>query len=356
MNMKKMGVAAALLLMAGGAHAGSWGEEPEGSSLTLSGTIDLSLQYLANSGEDVSNTDLASGVMSASRLEFSGSEDLGGGNRAYFTFQPQFDASTGEGKDTYRQSYLGLKGGWGDLTLGRQDTPSSFVTGYADPSYGSEYSVMNNMQFFYAPYRVSNAIQYHSPDFSGFSGRLMYAFGEQGGTKAGHFMSAALEYYSHPLYIGFASEHSYNRDIDHPDDLRGSQDNYLSVVYSFDNGVEPTFMFHTYDGYYAYAPYVGFDTSGWDVQFGVRWDIDGRNRVHASYVHRHDDNNTDVGTANGVTLGYLYGLSKRTDLYVNYSYVRNNENIGVPYPVTWSTTPLQGQSPSAVAVGMRHKF
>jgi predicted porin len=354
--MKKMGVAAALLLMAGGAHAGSWGEEPEGSSLTLSGTIDLSLQYLKNSGEDASDTDMASGVMSASRLEFSGSEDLGGGNRAYFTFQPQFDASTGEGKEQMRLSYLGAKGAWGDVTLGRQDTPSSFVTGYADPSYGSEYSVMNNMQFFYAPYRVDNAIQYHSPDFGGLSGRVMYAFGEGGGTQAGHFMSVALEYYSHPLYVGFASERARNRDIDSPSDLRSTQDNYLSVVYSFDNGVEPTFMFHTYDGYYTYAPYVGFDTSGWDVQFGVRWDIDGRNRVHASYVHRNDDNNTDVGTANGVTLGYLYGLSKRTDLYVNYSYVNNNKSVSVPYPVTWSATPLQGQSPTAVAVGMRHKF
>jgi hypothetical protein len=36
--------------------------------------------------------------------------------------------------------------------------------------------------------------------------------------------------------------------------------------------------------------------------------------------------------------------------------VNNNKSVSVPYPVTWSATPLQGQSPTAVAVGMRHKF
>lgn len=346
--MKKTGLAAALLLAAGAVHAES--------GLTLSGILDLSLQHLRNSGDDESRTDLASGVMSSSRLEFNGSEDLGGGNTAYFTFQPQFDASTGERKEQMRLSYVGLKGGWGDVTLGRQDTPSSFVTGYADPNYGSEYSVMNNMQFFYAPYRVDNAIQYNSPSFGGLSGRVMYAFGEGGGTQAGHFMGVALEYYSHPLYIGLASERARNRDIDSPSDLRSTRDDYLSVVYSFDNGVEPTFMFHTYDGYYTYPPYVGFSASGWDVQFGVRWDIDGRNRVHASFVHRRDDDNAAVGTANGVTLGYLHGLSKRTDLYINFAYIDNDERARVPYPVSWNDTPDPGQSPMGLAVGMRHKF
>lgn len=347
--MKKIAACVALLLLAGNTAMAETG-------LKLSGVIDVSVQYLKNSGDDSSATDMVSGVMSSSRLNFSGVEDLGSGMEAYFTFQPQFDASTGEGKEQMRHSYIGLKGDWGDITLGRQDTPSSFVTGYADPSFGSEYSVMNNMQFFYAPYRVDNAIQYNSPSFGGLSGRLMYAFGEGGGTKAGHFMSAALEYYSHPLYIGFASEHTYTPDVDNTADLRSSQDNYFSVVYSFDNGFEPTFMFHTYDGYYAYPPYVGFETSGWDVQLGMRWDIDARHRVHLSYVHRHDDNNQEVGTADGVTAGYLYGLSKRTDLYINAAYIHNKAGIAVPYPVTWNQTPNMGQSPLAVAVGMRHKF
>ncbi|GAB2485912.1 porin [Comamonas humi] len=346
--MKIKRIAAAALLLAGGAAFAQ-------SKVTLSGFVDLNLEYLKNSGADGSLKRISSGGLNNSRINFSGVEDLGGTNKAYFTIEPMFSADTGAMSPQFRQSFVGVRGDWGDVTLGRQFTPSYWVAGYADPNWASAYSVVNNMQFFYASYRVDNAIQYKTPSFGGLTGRVMYSFGKEDQTKNGRFLSTALEYRSGPLFVGFASERTYTQDVFNKASMHDSRDNYLSAVYRI-GGFEPTLVFHTYDGYYAYPPYVGFTSKGWDVQLGARWNIDGTSRVHASFVHRKDDNNRDIGSANGLTLGYTYGMSKRTDLYVLASHIKNKKDVQVAYPVTWSASPSAGQSPSGIAFGIRHAF
>ena len=112
-----------------------------------------------------------------------------------------FGADTGEMSAQFRQYFVGLRGDWGDVTLGRQFTPSFWVAGYADPNWASSYSMVNAMQFFYASYRVDNALQYKTANFGGLQGRFMYAFGKEDTTKNGRFMSAAAEYRNGPLFL-----------------------------------------------------------------------------------------------------------------------------------------------------------
>jgi predicted porin len=63
---------------------------------------------------------------SPSRLGFRGSEDLGGGLYAVFTLESQIGLDTGNflngGRAWGRQSWVGLSGPWGTLSLGRQNT------------------------------------------------------------------------------------------------------------------------------------------------------------------------------------------------------------------------------------------
>ncbi|MDR2334325.1 MAG: porin [Burkholderiaceae bacterium] len=344
---KRLVAAAALLLVGGAAFAQS--------KVSLSGFVDLNLEYLKDSGKNGSLKRISSGGLNNSRFNISGIEDLGGNSRAYFTIEPMFSADTGEMNSQFRQSFVGLRGDWGDVTLGRQFTPSFWVAGYADPNWASAYSMVNAMQFFYASYRVDNALQYRTPNFGGLTGRFMYAFGKEDGSKAGRFMSAAAEYRSGPLFVGFAAEKMYQRDVFNKTEMRSARDNYLSATYRI-GSVEPTFVFHTYDGYYAYPPYVGFTSKGWDTQLGVRWNVTDRTRVHASYVHRKDDKNVDIGTADGLTLGVTHGLSKRTDVYILASHVKNKKDVALAYPVSWSASPSAGQSPTGIAFGIRHAF
>ena len=137
--------------------------------------------------------------------------------------------------------------------------------------------------------------------------------------------------------------------------MHSSRDNYLSAVYRI-GAVEPTFIFHSYNGYYAYPPYIAFNARGWDVQLGARWKIDGRNRLYASVVRRHDDENKRLSSATGFVVGFIHGLSKRTDLYASVARVQHDRAAPVPYPVTFQNYPNAGQNPTGYQIGIRHAF
>jgi len=146
---------------------------------------------------------------------------------------------------------------------------------------------------------------------------------------------------------GWASEKQYTQNIFVPNLVHASRDNYLSAVYRIGTAsgtIEPTFIFHTYNGYYAFPPWTAFNVRGWDAQLGVRWNIDGINRFYASAVHRQDKENTTLSNANGFVLGIIHGLSKRTDLYATVAHVQHRKPAPVPHPVTFLDYPNAGQN------------
>ena len=183
------------------------------SRVWLSGYVDMNIEHLTSSGNGTL-TRMSSGGLNNSRFNISGVEDLGDGNKAVFTVEPMFTANDGKQSTQFRQSFVGLKSDTlGEVTLGRQFTPSYWIAGYADPSWAADFSMVNNMEFFYASYRVDNAIQYKTPTFYNFTGRVMYATGLEDTTRAGRFLSTSLEYRNGPIFLGAVSELQYTRDI-----------------------------------------------------------------------------------------------------------------------------------------------
>lgn len=122
----------ALLLCASGAALAQ-------SNVTLSGRIDL------NVGKDVGSDSTRMGTGNMSYLEFAGNEDLGGGMRAFFKLSTRINADDGSvnapgsflnnppGTFWSQQSYVGLGGGWGSLSLGRQFSAALFPQLLVDP-------------------------------------------------------------------------------------------------------------------------------------------------------------------------------------------------------------------------------
>src|SRR5450830_1466714 len=325
--MKLKGAVASALLLAG---AGGMAHAADG--VKISGFVDINLEHLSTPKNSVNR--ISSGGLNASRLVFSGDEDLGGGSKAFFTHEMQFSADTGAGP-TPRQSFVGLTGSWGTISMGRQNTPSYWIAGYADPSWSADYSLVSNMQFFYAPYRENNSLAYNTPRVGGFMGRFMVTAGQEDGSSNGRYVSTAIEYREGPLFAGAVSDLKYNKN-------------------GF-GSFEPTFIYHTYNGYYAYPPYVGFNASGWDAQAGMRWQITDRHRVFASFVVKKDDKNVAMSDAKGMLLGYGYNLSKRTDLYANYGRINVKNNTTVAYPMTFNTS-TSPEPNSGIQLGIRHAF
>lgn len=344
---KKALVSSAMMLACAGAHAQS--------SVWLSGWVDMNIEHLISSGSGGNITRLSDGGLNDSRFNLSGVEDLGDGNKAVFTIEPMFSATDGEQSAQFRQSFVGLKGNWGEVTMGHQFTPSFWVAGYADPSWAADFSMVDDLQFFYASYTVDNSIEYKSPNFYGFTARIMATTGVGDSTRAGRFLSTSLDYRRGPVFIGAVSELQYTRDIYDAAQIHSSRDNYFAAVYKY-GGLEPTLIYHTYNGYYAYPPYVAFSSQGWDAQIGARWNIDGRNRIYLSIVHRHDDYNTSISSATGGVIGYIYGLSKQTDLYATFAHIKTQHDVPVAYALTFQEYPNAGQSPTGFQFGIRHGF
>ncbi|NPT37480.1 porin [Paraburkholderia xenovorans] len=100
------------------------------SSVTLYGIVDNSLEYLSNvsssKGQNHSLLHMAAGSQDANRFGFRGVENLGGGMKAIMVLEAGFNVNTGQsqqnGRLFGRQAYVGLKGSFGTVTLGRQRT------------------------------------------------------------------------------------------------------------------------------------------------------------------------------------------------------------------------------------------
>lgn len=97
------------------------------NGVTIYGTADAAIIY-SSSQRGHANTYMNSGNLNASKLGFSGSEDLGGGSKAIFTLEQGFNIDSGAQSDPSkafnRQSFIGLSNGsYGTFTLGRQYTP-----------------------------------------------------------------------------------------------------------------------------------------------------------------------------------------------------------------------------------------
>ena len=166
-------------------------------------------------GDPISPTGnkLSSGVQSGTRLGFKGTEDLGGGLKGLFVLETGIGADRGgfnQGNLAFgRQSFVGLQGNFGTVTLGRQLT-SYFLTlnQVADPfASGLAGNAQNLMLPGAVPsgagytsnpptidatghgleadraIRMNNAIKYASPIISGFSGEVSYGFGETAGSN-----------------------------------------------------------------------------------------------------------------------------------------------------------------------------
>jgi predicted porin len=197
--MKKTLVALAALAVVGAASAQS--------TVTLYGKIDVTVQNRTQKQGGVKTPDgnvglqINSAGLSGSRWGLKGSEDLGGGLRAIFDLQNGFSVDTGTlaqgGRLFGRQAFVGLAGGFGTTTFGRQYSPwdNSFGTydaqGYTTNSamsyawnggpglaVGNQSAATANFGVHNDVGRINNSVSYTTPNFSGFTIQGMFAPGE----------------------------------------------------------------------------------------------------------------------------------------------------------------------------------
>jgi GBP family porin len=337
MNTKKLIKPALAAALAAGACS-TWAQ----SSVTLYGIVDTAVERASN-GSGVSVTRLVSGQGSASRLGFRGTEDLGGGLRALFNLEAAINVDSGSGSGVggglmfNRQSWVGLGSSWGQVTLGRQFRPEARAVFGMDPfDAGSVASPPNT--YANTVFRSDNAIVYETPRMGGFVGRVMYAFGERAGGVSGALndVGASLQYYNGPLYLAYGYDSLRNATAT---DRR----TWNSLGGSYDFGVAKL-----YGAYRVREEGVAnLDEANYWIGVGVPI---GALTLQAT-VGRVNDKTALNRDAKGYSFGAEYLLSKRTDLYMRYAKLRN-EN-GATFGLD---NGVNGPSPSSVVAGVRHRF
>ncbi|WP_343649304.1 porin [Herbaspirillum sp.] len=331
------------------------------SGVTIYGIVDTGFVH-ESGGRNGSVNKITGGIGSGSRLGFKGTEDLGGGMSALFVLESGFQSDTGAmgqgGLLFGRQSYVGLSGAQGTLTVGRQYTPH--YTGFvlADPFAAGFAGNAANLAA-NSGSRMDNTVKYVSPSFGGVSAEAVYGFGENAGSNAmGRAWGGALAYANGGLSLRLAH---HNRNMDTPTVQRsenakntllsGSYD--LKVVkFNFGYGINKGYGSSALNNANAYGLAVAPTptTDSHDMILGVTLPL-GQHKLIASYI-RKDDRTRFNQDASQLGLGYLYALSRRTELYTTVARIWNRNGAGY----TVGSAIETGSGDMAWNAGIRHTF
>lgn len=205
--MKKILVITVLTVLAGAANAQS--------SVTLFGRIGGGVRWV-NGVKGGSVLGFDSNIIAGNEFALQGTEDLGSNLKAIFKLENDF--VSGNGALSYRETYVGLTGDAGRITLGRQKSAFEDMGIVLDPSYARGVSlaivpgVVYGANFFTLDIDFNNTIKYRNKigrlTFSG-----SYSFGGvAGSTRAGSSYSAASLYQYQTLLAGVGYQKIYNAD------------------------------------------------------------------------------------------------------------------------------------------------
>lgn len=324
------------------------------SSVTLYGVADVGVEYLTNApagNGDGSVFRMSSGNMSTSRWGLRGKEDLGGGLSAIFELESGFSLDNGTTSSRLfdRSSFVGLSGGFGKLTLGRQTTPLYDTAILLDPmGFAPRYGLYRSDDILAG--RADNAIKY-SNSFSGLTVSGLYSFGRTGtGEVAGQSkvdrnFGGSLHYANAAMTFGLAYDEFQGTSIATQD----NKDRRLLAGASYAFGPVRAFA--------GYRWLKGSVATGSDFRSNLYW-LGARYQATpalslAGAAYYTDTRNSKADPMMFVVSGD-YMLSKRTDLYLNVAYARNKD--GSQLGLNGYGSVVAGENQTGAVAGIRHRF
>jgi predicted porin len=402
--MKKTLIAlAALGAMAGAAQAQS--------TVTIYGLLDANVgSYKTNqlnaagtAVSGLSQSKIDSGGLNGSRWGIRFSEDIGGGTAVIGNLESGInldDGSSAQGGLLFgRRANVGISSGFGTVTIGRNSSsyddvsadhammgatlfdPSNTNNGFSTTTAGQIGTLNGNVALLthgsvtgagvlssgkgsgahvtWVGFntRFNNSVKYVSPNFGGFTGSFMYAFGEDKTSAIGasNTVSANLKYANGPLVVsgGYQSEGAARTATTKP----ALVNTLLNVSYDF--GVAKVgFGANRAKFKDVLTTFTPTGAVGVSHELAAQKEYSlsvavplGATTLSAGYARSKGD---DLGSSTGWGVQALYSLSKRTTLYTgavstkNYSNVASNTMFLAPTSSIARTTTY--------AAGIRHTF
>ncbi|NRR31719.1 porin [Oxalobacteraceae bacterium] len=331
------------------------------SKVTLYGVVDMGISQ-DRGGIAGTSTRATSGMATQSRWGLRGSEDLGGGLSAFFTVEGGIhadDGSSTQNKTLFgRTSIVGLRGKFGALSAGLQDTPLFTTLNTIVDPLRNGIARSNNLMAS-TGFRAANSVLYRSPDLNGFSGDAMWAAGEVAGDQsAGRALGGSFGYSKGPLNVRLAY-HNRNNDTALIRNTASARNTLLGANvdlgvtrlyagFGVDKGLNSSSLNNTTAAFGGSAPLASTDSNSLLLGAAIPR---GASTFVVSYVRKNDKTLRDQD-AQQYALAYMYALSKRTDVYTSYALISNKN--GAAYTEGNSEEP--GTGSKQWTVGLRHRF
>ncbi|MFN8937544.1 MAG: porin [Pseudomonadota bacterium] len=359
------------------------------SSVTLFGVVDLNARNVKN-GSAGSLKTLSTDGLASTRFGVRGVEDLGGGLRAGFWLEAGFGADTAAGASAgadasgnrigtgglvfNRRATLSLLGGFGEVRLGRDYTPTFWnhtifdpfgtngvasQTNLITPASGASGSNttrvlgytsngLNSGTSTGTVVRADNSIGYFLPTMGGLYGQVMIAAGE--GFTGAKYVGGRFGYSAGPINFAVAvgrTEVTSSADLSAVN-FGGSWNLGFATLMA---------QYHSYEADRTGAAGFTLDRSLKNWLVGAVMPM-GASSFKFSYAKSSGEFSDTVrdGDATQLGLGYQYDLSKRTALYANYSRVKNNK--GARFYASGSGPLNAGTdfTSTGYEFGVRHSF
>jgi predicted porin len=350
--MKKSLLALAVL----GAFAGAASAQ---SSVTLFGIVDVNVGEVKNTNAAGASTKIrreGTDGINSSRLGFRGVEDLGGGLKAGFWLEAGVnpDVGTTNSKFFNRRSTVSLLGGFGEVRLGRDYTPSFWNLTVFDPfgtnGVGSFLNVISTLGSGAGTLvRADNTVGYFLPSgIGGVYGQVQVAAGEGGNnsTQANNkYMGGRFGWAGGPVDVAAGFGQTRN-------DATGDKYKQFDLGGGFSFGPAKLVAQYVNNKYQARKQTV--------YQLGAIVTL-GQGELHAAWDHADMKGGAagsgfgDADDANQYAVGYVYNLSKRTALYGTYAQVKNKGasalNVG-----SQGVGSAAGGKSQGIEAGLRHSF
>lgn len=328
------------------------------SSITIYGIVDSAVRYSTNENPAGDNKlQMLGGPLSGSQIGFKGREDLGGGLSALFSLENGFSTDSGtllqqtSGVSTRlfgREALVGLQGGFGKVTLGRQYALIHNMTASYDVY------AMSNMQpigwqggNYTMGTRLDNSIRY-TGTWSGVTATVGYSAGEAvGDIHRGESKGLSLAYDNGPLHVGGAWQTLNNSAT------------YFSQAISADSKQTAW----TLGGTYTVGPvkwYLAYINNKLDLadyknrsySAGFKWNISGPwNLWSAVYFDKLKHAGTS-GNRIAIAPTLDYAFSKRTDVYLTFDYTKLTD----AWTTLGSDSGTMYGNRLGVTSGIRHMF
>jgi len=316
------------------------------ADVTVYGRANVSVDLLDN-GADYSELNMSS---NSSRLGFRANRDFDGVT-AIMQIEQQVDYDAGVAFSSNRDTFVGLRGDFGTVRLGRFDTPFKRARGPAN-LFGDAVGEMRNLtrvgdaRF---DERNANTLHYQTPKLGDLQFNIAYSISEAITTQdnSDDSISMSVTYTAGALDLAAGFE-TYGQDHS-----RGERDSFrLAGAYS----VTPDL---TLVAFYQNVDMEGNDALTSDLfGFGGEYKLTGKTRVKAHYFTRTtgaDDYDSDL-----FAVGIEHRIDSSLRLYSNYSMVSNDANIALtPYNQARTTSGIpavNGEDTSGLSVGLRYDF